>query len=165
MNLFQKLFKKREGKYYNSIQEMPMRKWIELGKSGELKLVHLEGNFDPKTAFYIVTKLKDQIIDTFGITDITRQIIRKKIEIENLYYKLIIKNDLSQKTFIQIKEYELEKLLSQKTNAEQDYFNSVTLIIKEGLTNKNTETITVYEYYGAIKLLETWQKTKSQEVK
>lgn len=137
-----------------------MRKWINVGLESDIKGLLISGKFNMSDALKVVESMRNEMIDTFGISQDTRKILLTKMEIERKYMKVLLNNDKSQMAFIKILEQQLEQQFVGSKNSDYDYFSSVSIMIKEGLTRKDSETITVYEYYNNLKILEKWHKTK-----
>lgn len=137
-----------------------MRKWINVGLESDIKGLLISGKFNMSDALKVVESMRNEMIDTFGISQDTRKILLTKMEIERKYMKVLLDNDKSQMAFIKILEKQLEQQFVGSKSSDYDYFSSVSIMIKEGLTRKDSETITVYEYYNNLKILEKWHKTK-----
>lgn len=137
-----------------------MRKWINVGLNSDIKGIFISGKFNMNDALKAVETMRNELIDTFGISQDTRKIILTKMEIERKYEKVLLHGDKSQMAFIKILEKQLEQQFVGSQNSDYDYFSSVAIMIKEGLTRKDSETITVYEYYNNLKILDKWHKTK-----
>jgi hypothetical protein len=144
---------------------MPMRNWINIGKSGDIRNMHIKGSYSEEDAIKHLEMIKNQKIDAFGLPDNTWAILKLKYDIEVLYGKMLINNDRTLQVFIDIKEKEISDLKSGKSANDSDYFASVAAMIKAGITNKTTENITIYEYENNYKILEQWQKKELNQKK
>ena len=137
-----------------------MRKWINIGLNSDVEGLLISGKFDIDKALKVVKSMRNEIIDTFGISQDTRKILLIKMDIERKYEKMILNNDKSQMAFIKLLEKQIEQQFVGSKSSDYDYYSSVAVMTKEGLTRKDSETITVYEYYNNLKILEQWHKTK-----
>jgi hypothetical protein len=137
---------------------MPMAKWIEFGKHNDLKALHIKGNYNHLHAMEAAKLIRDQIINTFGVPDQTKRLLKIRIEIEKLYIKLH-QGDKVAKTFIAVKEQELEKMLISKNEGNEfTYEEQVAAMIKAGITRSDSQSMSIYEYYTNIKILDKWHK-------
>lgn len=139
------------GTYYDSIK-MPMAKWIEVNTKGKLRLMLIKGVFNIRKAMLARQAIQDEIIDTFGVTSMQRDILKRKIWIEKEYQKMILNNDKSMLVHITIAEKELERIMAN-TKAPK-YMESIISIKAALKYDINPESISIEEYFTTIKHLE-----------
>lgn len=130
---------------YESIDEMPIFNWFKcienkdyLYCAKDAKKANLEAC---KIAFSV---LYEEYIDTFGINKQLGEIIDLQNQILVLKIDLILSNDNTIKTFIELKELELEAVL----NVKQTKTNFAKIAIEKYLGFRiNEKEVTVKEYY------------------
>lgn len=130
--------------------------WNEVCESGDYSgLLKDKGNPD-KYAPIVYKKLQDEIIDTFGISDRYRKILRKMIKIEMMYLSQHTQGKANQ-LLIDIEEEELSKMTEMKTKT--DIYSAIISVSKNvGSLQIDPKTLTVYEFYKITKALENGEK-------
>lgn len=96
-------------KLWRDIEEMPIKNWIKICETGDLKWLFVtgKGRVTKKTGDHWVA-LQQQYIDEFGLDANYKQQLRLLKEIVILNYKLIETKDRSIKNVINVKEAEIE---------------------------------------------------------
>jgi hypothetical protein len=97
------------------------------------------------------TKIQDELIDNFGISNDYKNILRKRIKIELLYLHQFKTKDKSNQLLIEIEEAEIEAI--KKTFKKSDIHMSIIAIEKAmGIKIAHNE-LTIYDFYKYTKYL------------
>ena len=160
ISLFQKF------DYYKNIDEMPIYNWFKVQETNDLTWL-LKEKEDCTTKQMLVLemyiqKMRDEYIDTFGISDTYRKILVLQGELACLEIDFIIKQDKKIRVFINLKRNELEKLIAK--SQKKDSVNIQVHASKYmGGALINMKTTSVKEFYGI--LAEMQKEAKKQNKK
>ena len=152
------LYKKFE--YFTSIDEMPIYNWLKIQESNDLTWVmKVKGDATKKQLLILEDSLKkmtDEYIDTFGISDSYRKILRLRGEIACMEVDYCLTQQRSLLTFINVKKKELESIFR---NNEKSDSMSVQVHVRKYLGQSvNMRETSVKEYYSIIREIEREQK-------
>lgn len=105
--------------FYNSIDEMPIHNWLQIQETNDLVWVMKEPKDVKRSELNQLEEalqtMTDQYIDTFGISDSYRKILKLKGELRCLEIDFIITAQRTILTLIDIKKAEL-KIAIEKAN-------------------------------------------------
>ncbi len=159
------LFKKNKIEYFTSIDNLPIDNWFALQKSNDvvflLKRSKVINDLERKELTKAFDLIWREFIDTFGVSDIMRSIMELRRDILVETCDMYLNNDRSRLTFINLKKRELENIF--KDQGEKQYDNTKGYVEKYLGFRLNGKEVTVREYYGYIKMMETHiSQTKQQ---
>ena len=161
--LFRYLFKEQKANYYKSINEFPVWNWWEIHKTGELSLLVIDGKID-KTAIDVFESLKNEFIDTFGLSNEYDKIRKKEIDIKILEIRLALKQDRTVLVKIDMIKREIETIKASMINDVRDPVGKNIRIIEKyrkfELDPKKTSVASFYGYIEDIKQQIEWQNQK-----
>lgn len=143
-------------KYYDTIEDLPMYNWRKINKTNDINFLCYEGKAKTwkqiKTLNEVLQNIKNQFIDTFGISEAYRTELEIKRDILVIEASIATTGDRSQENFKRIKQKELERLYSELE--ETDNAIGDKAIVEKFMGFKiNDKECTVAEYYGYIELL------------
>lgn len=157
------LFKEQKANYYKSISEFPVWNWWEIHKTGELSLLVIDGKID-KTAIDVFESLKNEFIDTFGLSNEYDKIRKKEIDIKILEIRLALKQDRTVLVKIDMIKREIETIKASMINDERDPVGKNIRIIEKyrkfELDPKKTSVASFYGYIEDIKQQIEWQNLR-----
>lgn len=124
---------------------MPMYRWINIFEYMDLSYISKTGKLC-KRAESVYSKLQDELIDTFGISEDFLQILTNKIKIEGYYHDQILTGDMSNQPFIDMLIIDNEEL---DIETEKVDLYDIIMIIGEHYPTVTVgpKTITMYEYH------------------
>ena len=125
---------------------MPIVLWDKLCETSDLKYLVINGEIDER-AISIYDKIQSEIIDVFGISEQLLKVIRKKIELEKLYFKLLIKNEKTVQLQINHLEAEIEQLEKQNKQGNDIHLSIMSIEKFQGV-KLDFKTLTIREYYN-----------------
>lgn len=136
--------------YYTSIDEMPIYNWFKVQETNDLKYVLKVDRKCNKKQLDILTEamrvMQAEYIDTFGINESYKKILDLKREILELEIKLLITEDRTHQTFIDLKNQELKYTLSTTKTSQ---VSAVKRCIEKDMGFPiNMKTTSVKEFYG-----------------
>ncbi len=148
--------------FYSSIDEMPIYNWFKIQKTNDYSWCIKSGrkNWAKERDLHIHWDiLFCEYIDTFGISDEFREILKLKAKIAIMKYDMHFKRNKGLKTLVDIQEGELNKKVNKEMN---DSFNDVKTYLIKFLNGMPVDEriMTVKEYYGHIKVYQ--QEIKKQ---
>ena len=150
-SLFGKKSKKdSQPKYYDSIHNLPQWNFNKIHETQNLTFLEIRDRYNEKDRIVNVKlwKLWEQINDelhlTFGVTDQQETILELKRRRALLVCDLIINDDRSKKTFIEIKDAELAQEMTEGEKAK--FHESVTAMEKYMSYKIEPKGVTVYDY-------------------
>ena len=106
---------------HKTIDTLPIHNWFRIHQTNDLTWLYIK---KPKEVSVKQIKrlnaiwgiIYDEFIDTFGVPEVLKQSLELRREIAVLKYEMLVNQDASQQTFIEIKEFELEELTKGKEN-------------------------------------------------
>lgn len=154
----------RRLEYYKSIDDMPIYNWFKIQETNDvswmlLKKRSINGyeSIELREALQIVT---DQYMDTFGISDEYRKIMRLTLDIRSLEIDFFTTQDRSHLTFIELKKTELKNIAKKSKTADSI---SVQVHIEKYMGRKiNLRETTVKEFYNYLQEMKKEFKAKSK---
>ena len=152
MNTLNLILLRLSGARYWSSLDMPMSAWIEVNEKGDLKLMRKRGWFSLQKALECRQIIFDKIVDTFGISSHAKMIIRKKLQIEKDWIKVLTNGERHLITYIEIAEKELELLQSSKKDIT--FIESIVSLKAVLRYDINPKKITIEEYLATVKMIE-----------
>lgn len=131
---------------------MPIWNWWKIHETKDFKyLIHNKKKVT-KHAPLIFDKLYSDFIRTFGVSDNYKEYLDKLKEIEIAKIDMVVENDRSMETFIEVMEVELEDIKAVTSGGT--YMETAIAVEKNMGFKINTKEISVFEYYSYIKSLE-----------
>lgn len=154
------LFKKFE--YFNSIDDMPIYNFLKIQETNDLGWVMKEkGDYTKRQqpllehALQLIT---DQYIDTYGISDQYRRILRLQGDLRVLEMEYIITGEKINLTFIELKKAELKVAVDQSQSKETV---SVKVHAEKYMGRAiNMRETSVRDFYDILRELQKEQKSK-----
>lgn len=143
--------------YYKSLDELPIYNWRMISEKNDISfLLRKKKNINEKEKEFLKNefeKIYDSFIDTFGISDSYRKHLYLTRDITVLKARLVLEEDLSLLTEIEIAELELRELSSSGENSKST-FNEVKAYVEKymGFRINQYET-SVSDYYSYISLM------------
>jgi len=157
MNVFEKIRKVlvKELKCYTSISDLPIYNWFKIHETNDLKYILIEeqkvGFMRQEELSVVFSKIYDEFLDTFGISDDLKRISELRRDIRVLEIDMYLYNDMSKETFIDIKKAELDSIVYGKSKAK---LNDVKGYVEKYMGFKLDDKITaVKDYYSYIEMM------------
>ena len=121
------MFRLKKIELFTSIDEMPVYNWFKIHQTNDLTLLVKSGKSETKkhSELLIATwdSLLSEFIDTFGVSETFKKIIRLRFSIETKKFQVIHTGDKSANTFIKLEQIELDKLTRHEPKKHlQDIF-------------------------------------------
>lgn len=140
-------------KYYKSIDEMPVYNWFKIQETNDITFALIKKKSITKREFRVLEQalqtITNQYIDTFGISEHYKHILRLQGELKCLEIDLICTNERKYNTFINIKKAELKKALETANKGET---TSVKVHAEKYMGRKiDMRTTSVREFYEILK--------------
>ena len=126
---------------YRSIKDLPIGIWWDVCSTNDRSLL-LGGDWEA---------LNREFIEVFGVNETYKEHLQLLRDIAILRLEKIIYEDASYQTLIDIKQFELKQLGEAKGATVEEVR---AYISKEMGFRIDEKTVTVYEYYSYLKLLE-----------
>ena len=135
---------------------MPVWNWWKIHETKDLSYLlkedkklthHAEGVFD---------SIYSDFIRIFGVSENYKQYLNKLVEIELAEIDMLLNDDKSLETFIDIMKVELDDLKS--VQGDGTYMDTAIAVEKNMGFKINTKDISVFEFYSYIKSLEKQPK-------
>lgn len=141
---------------YRSIEELPIYNWFKIQNTNNLGWLNKGIDSPEKEISEELIKVWDGIfsefIDTFGIPEKLKEILELKRDIQCLQWEMLITDDGSLETFIDIKQYELEQ--KTKVEGKSSKINEAKVYLEKFMGFRiNEREITVKEYYEYMQVL------------
>lgn len=138
-------------KYYLSIEELPLLRWINLYKKHDLTQLSRTGKICKRVEL-VLQGLQDQIIDEFGASEDYIKVHNKKIKLELMYCEQVKTGNKSNQFFIDLLEDEIEELSKPKISNE-DIHDAVLHIEKYQGVKLSVKELTVFEWHKYMKFI------------
>ena len=136
---------------YTSIDEMPIYNWfkcVELKDYSYCAKDRLKADLEACQIKF--SELYAEYVDTFGISQQLQDILGLQNEILVLKIDMVLTNDKTIRTFIELKELELK----DKLNVKQSKTNTAKVAIEKYLGFRlNENEVTVKEYYDYLQAI------------
>lgn len=144
--------------YYSSIDTLPVYNWRIIHDSGDLTYLLIKtktlNKYQQLFLFNAWTKINDEYLKHFGITEAVKEIIEKEKYLICLNEDYVVNDNKAQLTFIEITELEIASLKKKLSEYKDDFH--VTKAKLEKALNKDyidTKKISVKEYFSYFKML------------
>ena len=139
-------------RYYTSIHNLPMSRWLELHKTGNLtELVIYKGLFkiDFKKLKKIYNDIQTEFINTFGLNENLKKIHELRRDIQILKIEIHVEGDRSRIPFMKMKEEEIDSIIASFNNSKKN--KSFTVHLEKYMGFQIDENkVTVYQYHRYI---------------
>jgi hypothetical protein len=129
---------------------MPEILWQKIYKDLSLLPLSKTGRIC-RRADTVYEKMKDEIIDEFGISEDYRKIIRNLIRIEKIHGDIMRTGDKSKQFFIEVLEDKNKQL--RGTHTSVSLAETLLYFEQEGI-KRDYDTITVYDFHSCSRYLE-----------
>ena len=139
-------------RYYNSIEEIPIWNWWKIHETKDFKYLLKQNKSITKQAPLIFDTLYSDFIRIFGVSESYSKYLEKLIEIRSAEIDMVLLDDSSLETFIDIMKVELDEI--KMANSGGTYMDTAIAVEKNMGFKLNTKEISVFEYYSYIKSLE-----------
>lgn len=117
-----------------TIKELPAINWIELNKTGDLRLLSKTGKICSKASI-VFEKIRDQIIDEFGASEDFLRIHKANINLELLQCEMLQTGDKSLMFHIEMEEKTISDLLKPLiNNSKNDFYDAMVWIKKQQIS-------------------------------
>ena len=135
-------------KYYTTIEDMPVYNWVKINEKNDLSfmLIGSTKKIDNKKLREGFEVLKDEYIDTFGISESYKKILEAKIEIAKLQIDMSLNNDNFLQNFIDMRLSDIEQQLVKTENSS--HLKTKMNLEKYLGFRINEKEISVKEYYS-----------------
>ena len=146
---FQFLLEKRDGfylgKYYRSVDELPLTNWVKIyeDKSYDF-LLKKKGKAD-KYADIVYLQMQDELVDKYGVGDLFLKILRMKIKISLLEAEIALSGDRTSEIKVKILEDKIKEM--EGGFKEVNIYESVIQLEKAMGFRLDIKTLTVGEFY------------------
>lgn len=149
-------------KYYTTISQLPIYNWRMINETDDLRFLLQCKDPQSKTVTKeVLTELSetwqnifDSFIDTFGISDVYREVISLRMEILTMRIEEAIDKRTDLRTFIEIKEWQLSKLTARLESNNMSFERVQTFVEKYMRFPINESRCSVAKYYNYLKLIE-----------
>jgi hypothetical protein len=148
-------FLQRKLNYYTGIDDLPAWNWFRINETDDITyLLHRRravSKLERKHLEEIFGKIYEDYINTFGISEMLKQIMILKRDIAVLRLDMAINDDGSRQTFIDIKESELKQIL---LDAEGENNIQIKAYVEKFMGfHIDERAVSVKDYYSYIELL------------
>lgn len=143
----------KQPKHYTSIDDLPQYNWRMISEKNDLSflLINKHQKFDKVKIGKVFEQIKDEYIDTFGISDNYKKILELRKDITCLQLEMAATGDRFIENSIDIATIELKKLLTTTDNVKP-YETTVRLSKHMGFP-VNERTISVREYAEMVEVM------------
>ena len=139
-------------RYYQDLEELPIWNWWKIHESKDFKYLLKEDKKLTEHAPLIFDALYSEFISIFGVGDSYKTYLDKLKEIRIAEIDMVLFDDPSMETFIDIMKTELDDI--KMANSGGTYMDTAIAVEKNMGFKLNTKEISVFEYYSYIKSLE-----------
>ena len=152
---------KKEIKIYNSIDNLPLKVFEEIGKTGDIKLLCLYDN--PETYYEDIVEAWDninkEIFDIFGYKDNQRSLMQAKVKYLNFMFEYFNKNDRFAKTLAKLEEQKME-FIENQISGKPTSFVKICVSLSNALKYRiDYGTISTAEFFYSVELAEEIAKS------
>lgn len=138
-------------KIYTTIEEMPLFNWVKINEKNDLSYMIIGSckkinNKKLREGFEII---KDEFINTFGVSEVYKKILEAQIEIAKLEIDLALTGDNFLQNFIDMRLIDIKQLNEGATKGS--HFETKMKLEKYLGFRLNEKEISVKEYYSYLK--------------
>jgi DNA primase large subunit len=141
--------------HYKSVSDLPIYNWFKIHETNDLKWLLITptkvGLRRRKALQEAFSKLYDEFIDTFGVSDDLKKITELRRDIRVLEIDMYLENDPSRETFIDIKKAEIQSII--ESNAKAKVSDVKAYVEKYMGFHLDERVTTVKDYYSYIKIM------------
>ena len=148
MSLF---FHKPKPKYYVSIHDCPIGVFNAVISDKAIYKLCYEGEMKESELIEIWEKIYSEFIKEFGTPDHYQKYISLRKKWAKEQYSIWVKGKKYRESFAEIYKREYEAMVTEVSN---DFHKAVAYVSKEMKFRVDPKEVTVFEFYGYIKLLE-----------
>lgn len=143
----------KQPKHYTSIDDLPQYNWRMISEKNDLSflLINKHQKFDKAKISKVFERIKDEYIDTFGISENYKKILELKKDITCLELEMAATGQRIIKNRIKIATIELNKLLSA-TDKTKPFETTVRLSKHMGFA-VNERIVSVREYAEMVEVM------------
>ena len=142
---------KQENKYYDSIEDLPVKIYDKINKTNDYNLLIISGEVGEKELYKAWVKINDQIEDLIGVNPTYESFIHHKIKALEHYEAAICKGEKWKLTLAQIEERNAEMIEKEFEVVESLEAKLLKLSKNQGY-HINGNKLTVAEYFELIKI-------------
>lgn len=106
--------KKLRGKVFESIYDLPLFNWWKIGETGDLSYLFIQRRMIRSNELSQLVQIWDAIegefIEVFGISQQYAEILQKRVYIAELQVRMIVDEDRSLETLIDVARIELQRM-------------------------------------------------------
>jgi hypothetical protein len=126
-----------------TIKDLPAINWIDLHNTGDYTKLSRTGKICKRVRI-VFDKIRDEVIDTFGVSEEFLRIHRANINIELLECELLHTGDNTLKFHIQMEKKILSDFLKPLTGSKNDLFDAMVWIKKQQISFNENEVSTFW---------------------
>jgi hypothetical protein len=142
---------------------MPSRNWFNMFDNNDLTQLSRTGKVC-KHVDEVFERVKDEFMETFGISEDFMKLQRKRIELELLLCKQVQTGNMSDQFFIDFLQDEIKEMQQYKT-AKNNLWDTIPWVEHEmGGMHIDTFTTTVFEYYNRVKFVMKKAEAKAKPI-
>jgi hypothetical protein len=150
--------------FYKSIDELPIYHWMKIQETNDLTWILKKKRECSKGQFQVLEsylqKMTDEYIDTFGISDQYRNILKLQGELRCKEIDYLISDNKMHLTFIEIKKAELKNAISQ---SEKSDLMSIQVHVRKYMGQPiNMKETSVKEFYGILSEIQKESKQNAE---
>lgn len=147
---------------FHSLDEMPIYNWFKIQELHDLSYILIARRtlleYEEAIVKEVLSKLTNEFMDTYGLSDEYRKIMRLMMDIRALELDLFISQDRSLLTFIEVKKKELQ-ITQQKKNSI-DHSEVIVHVKKYMGGNLDLKKTSVKEFYSILNVMKKESKEK-----
>jgi hypothetical protein len=137
-------------------EDLPVWNWWKIHETKDLKYLLKEDKELTVHANDVFDKIYSDFISIFGVSENYKEYLNKLIEIELAETEMLLNDDPSMETFIDIMKVELDDI---KGASEGGTYMDTAIAVEKNMGFKlNTKEISVFDFYSYIKALEKQSK-------
>ena len=139
------------GKYYQSIDELPMWNWVRIYEQKDYRYLLKKGKKVDRYADIIYLKMQDELVDQHGVGDLFLKILRMKIKISLMQADQVLSGDRTSEIKVKILEDKIKEM--EVGFKDVNIFGSVVSLEKAMGFKMDIKTLTVGEFYKYAKFV------------
>lgn len=152
---YQFLLRKRDefylGKYYQSIDELPMWNWVRVYEQKDYRYLLKKGKKVDRFADVAYLKMQDELVDQHGVGDLFLKILRMKIKISLMQADQVLSGDRTSEIKVKILEDKIKEM--EVGFKDVNIFQTVISLEKVMGFKMDLKTLTVGEFYKYAKFV------------
>jgi len=138
-------------KYYISIYDCPIGTFESILKTLDYSKLCYEGKMKDSTLSDVWIKIYSEFIEVFGTPDTYKRYMALRVKWVTEQRKIWCNGQKYRESFAQIYKQEADEITK---GVKDDFHKAIAYVSKEMRFRINPKEITVFEFYGYVKLLE-----------